>query len=142
NLESALAQIADQADANLPSALLLLSDCDAQVDRPDELANLLSKKHVRLSVLAIARGSGLEMIRRISADSGGTVFEEFDPRQWARSMRKLSQAALPPALAHQPANVFFENGAKSLGKTTVAVWNRSWLKPDGQRWAAALDGNG
>jgi hypothetical protein len=142
NLEPALTQIAEQADANPPSSLLLLSDCDAQVDHPHELANLLSKKHVRLYVLAIARGSGLETIRRISVESGGTVFEEFDPRQWARSMRKLSQAALPPALVHQPANVFFENGAKSLGKTTVAVWNRSWLKPDGQRWAAALGGNG
>jgi len=170
NLESALTQIADQAegkasvaegkasvaegkasvaegkasaaDANLPSELLLLSDCDAQVDHPEELANLLSKKHVRLYVLAIARGSGLKTIRRISADSGGTVFEEFDPRKWARSMRILSQAALPPAIAHQPVNVFFENGAKSLGKTTVAVWNRSWLKPDAQRWAAALGGNG
>ena len=141
NLESALTQIAEQANANLPSSLLLLSDCDAQVDHPDELANLLSKKRVRLHVLAIARGSGLELIRRISAHSGGTVFEEFDPRQWARSMRVLSQAALPPALARRPANVLFENGAKSLGKTTVAVWNRSWLKPDAQRWAAALGAN-
>jgi hypothetical protein len=148
NLESALTQIAQQAegkasaaDANLPSELLLLSDCDAQVDHPEELANLLSKKHVRLSVLAIARGSGLETIRRISADSGGTVAEEFDPRKWARSMRILSQAALPPALGRRPANVLFENGAKSLGKTTVAVWNRSWLKPDAERWAAALGRN-
>jgi hypothetical protein len=145
NLESALTQIAEQAegkasaaDANLPSALLLLSDCDAQVDHPNELASLLSNKHVRLYVLAIARGSGLETIRRISAHSGGAVFEEFDARKWARSMRIMSQAALPPALVRQPANVVFENGAKSLGKTTVAVWNRSWLKPDAERWAGAL----
>jgi hypothetical protein len=138
NLESALTQIADQADSNLPSALLLLSDCDAQFDHPDELANLLSKKHVRSYVLAIAHGSGLETIRRISADSGGTVFEESDPRKWERSMRNLLQAALPPAIEREPATVVFENGAKSLGKTTVAVWNRSWLKPDAQRWAGTI----
>jgi hypothetical protein len=145
NLESALEQIAGQAegkasaaDANLPSALLLLSDCDAQFDHPHELAGLLSKKHVRLYVLAIARGSGLETIRRISAESGGAVAEELDPRDWARSMRILSQAALPPAIEREPATVVFENGAKSLGKTTVAVWNRSWLKPDAERWAAAF----
>jgi len=152
NLESALEQIADQAegkasaaegkasaaDANLPRALLLLSDCDAQFDHPDELASLMSKKHVRLYVLAIARGSGLETIRRISADSGGTVAEEFDPQKWARSMRILSKAALPPAIEREPVTVVFENGAKSLGKTTVAVWNRSWLKPDAERWAGTI----
>ena len=155
NLESALTQIADQAegnasvaegkasvaDANLPSELLLLSDCDAQIDRPDDLANLLSKKHVRLYVLAIAHGSGLEIIRRISADSGGSVFEEFDPRQWARSMRKLSQAALPPSLVRHPTQVLFENAAKSLGNITAAICNRCWLKPDAERWAEAAGTN-
>ncbi len=141
NLESALGQISRQTDAKLPSALVLLSDCDVQVDQPEELANLLLKKHVRLYVLAIARGSGLDIVRRISSATGGKTLDESDPRQWANSMRILSQAALAQPLVHEPANVLFENEAKSLGPMTVAVWNRSWLKPDAQRWAGRMRGD-
>jgi hypothetical protein len=81
----------------------------------------------------------LETIRRISAESGGRVLEEVDSGRWARSMRILSQAALPNMFVRHATGVLFEDAAKSLGKITVGGINRCWLKPDAQRWAELLE---
>jgi len=145
NLESALNQIAHDAGGTLPTELLLLSDCDTTFDHPSELADLLGREKIRLHVLALGRGSALEIIRQISAATGGEVVEQFDPRQWAQSIAKLSQAALPERVAHEPVTVVFENeafsrdpkGSALLGSEIVPVWNRTWLKPQAQRWASA-----
>lgn len=140
NLESALNQIAGDATGTLPTELLLLSDCDATLDHPTELADLLARKKIRLDVLAIGHGSALETIGGICTATGGHVVESFDPLQWARSMAILSQTALPPRVMREPVTVVFENEAKSLGSETVPVWNRTWLKPQAERWASATHG--
>lgn len=138
NLELALNQIAGDTNGKLPTELLLLSDCDATLDHRKELADLLVRKRIRLDVLAIGHGSALENIRAICATTGGHVVESFDPRQWSRSMAKLSQAALAPRIVREPVTVVFENEAKSLGSETAAVWNRTWLKPQAEQWASAM----
>jgi hypothetical protein len=135
NLESALNQIADESNDVLPTELLLLSDCDTTFEHPNELADLLGRKKIRLHVLALGRGSALEIIRSISSATGGDVVEQFDSRLWAQSVANLSRAAQPPRLMRDPVTVVFENEAKSLPSDNVPVWNRVWLKPQAQLWA-------
>jgi hypothetical protein len=137
NLESALNQIARDADGTLPTELLLVSDCDTTFDHPGELGELLAREKIRLHVLAIGRGSALGIIHRISAATGGEVVEQLDPRKWTQSAAQLSRAALPSRVMREPVTVVFENEAKTLASENVAVWNRTWLKLQASRWAGA-----
>ncbi len=139
NLESALTTIARDADGTLPTELLLLSDCDTTFDHPKELGELLVREKIRLDVLAIGRGSGLEPIRRISAVTRGNVVEQFDSGEWARSVETLSRATLPERVSRESVTVIFENDVKSLPSENVSVWNRVWLKPQAERWASAKE---
>jgi hypothetical protein len=141
NLESALNQIADQTDPNLPTQLLLVSDCDAEIDHPERLQENLLKKNIHLHVLAIDRGSALEIIRKISAATGGAVISQFNPRKWSNSIRQLSQAAQPPLLMHEPIGIHFDHEAKSFPNESATLWNRTWLKPDAHFWATASRAN-
>jgi hypothetical protein len=137
NLESALDSIARAADGSLPTELLVLSDCDTTFEHPKEIGALLAEKKIRLDVLAIGRGSGLEMVRRICAATGGSVLVQFDAREWARSIEMLERAALPERVSHERVTLAFENEVKSLPGEDVGVWNRVWLKPEAERWAIA-----
>jgi hypothetical protein len=137
NLESALNEIGREADGKLPTDVLLLSDCDTTFDHPTEVGALLAGKKIRLDVLAIGRGSGLEIIQQICAVTGGNVVEQFDPREWARSIEELSRAVLPAQMSREPINIVFEKEAKSLPSENVDLWNRAWLKPEAERWASA-----
>jgi hypothetical protein len=139
NLESALNEIARDAGESLPTELLLLSDCDTTFEHPKELGELLVRRKIRLDVLAIGRGSGLDVVWQICAATGGNIVEQFDPREWAKSMEKLSRAALPDRVSRGSITVVFENGAKFLPQDDVGVWNRTWLKPQAERWAGAKD---
>ena len=130
NLESALNQIAEQTDWALPTQLLLVSDCDARIENPAQLQDHLREKKIHLHVLAIDRGSALGIIRKISAGTGGSVIEQFDPGEWTNSIQNLSRAALPQLLSHESVEVVFENAANSLSDVTASPWNRTWLKPD------------
>ena len=102
NLESALNQIADQSDAALPTQLLLVSDCDARIDHPADLQHRLRQKQIHLQVLAINRGSALDIIRAISANTDGQVVEQIDAAQWAASMQNLSLRRLAAAAYARP----------------------------------------
>jgi VWA domain-containing protein len=137
NLESALNQIAEQTDSALPTQLLLVSDCDAEIGDPAGLQDRLLRKKIHLHVLAIDRGSALEIIRKISAGTGGGVIEQFDAGRWINSIENLSRAALPPLLLREAVEVVFENTANSLSNVTASVWNRTWLKPDATPYARA-----
>ncbi len=139
NLESALNQIGRDADGTLPTEVLLLSDCDTTFDRPKDVGELLAGKKIRLDVLAIGRGSRLEIIRQVCAVTGGNVVEQFDSREWARSIEKLSRAVLPERVSRKPMNAVFEKEAKSLPSENVDLWNRVWLKPRAERWASAKE---
>ena len=136
NLESALNQIADQSDADLPTQLLLISDCDARIDHPADLQDHLRQKQIHLSVLAIDRGGALNIIRKISSNTDGHVIEQIDPSLWANSIRNLSRAALPPPLFHDPVTVLYEHEDQSFTSDIASDWNRTWLKSEAQLWAA------
>jgi hypothetical protein len=137
NLESALNQIADQTDAGPPTELLLISDCDARIDDPSELQEHLRRKKFHLHVLAIDRGSPLEIIRGISTATGGSVVEQLDPAQWTSSIQDISRAAMPPSFLHEPVKIVFENEVGSFSNEIADAWNRTWLKPDAQSWGSA-----
>jgi hypothetical protein len=139
NLESALNRIAADADAAMPTELLILSDCDTRIDKPSELIDLMQRKKIRLNVVALAHGSGIGAIQNIAQATGGQVVEQVDPKQWLQSIRKLAQAALPPRLMQTSANVQFENEAKAIGAANPTSWDRAWLKQDAQRWAQTTD---
>jgi len=135
NLEAALNQVADESSAEMRTELILLSDCDATISHPDLLSDVLARKQIRLHVLAIANGSALGIIRGICQGTGGEVIQENDPGKWAQSLKKLSQAALPPLVVNQPVMVRFENGAESISIAPTSLWDRTWVKPDAQWWA-------
>jgi hypothetical protein len=136
NLESALIQIAGQSDAALPTQLLLISDCDAQIDRPAELQDDLRQKQIRLQVLAIDRGSALDIIRQISSSTGGRVVEQLNPTQWTASVRALYSATLPPLFSYDPVSVLYEHEDQSFATDIAADWNRTWIKSDADLWAS------
>jgi hypothetical protein len=139
NLESVLNTIARDADESLPTELLVLSDCDTTFEHPKETGELLVEKKIRLEVLAIGRGTGLEIVRQICAVTGGDVLVQFNAREWARSIEKLSRAALPGLVSHERVEAVFENELKSLPGVDVEAWNRVWLKPQAERWASAKE---
>jgi hypothetical protein len=132
NLEPALLSIAAAAPAGIPIQLLLLSDCDAQIDHPRNLIDLLTKKQIHLHVLALGRGSGLDLIRQIARASGGSVVEQLDPGRWVDSIHQLMQTAMPTRWQTNPVTVQFLSEASKLGSHTATAWNRTWLKQDAQ----------
>ncbi len=121
----------------MPTQLLLVSDCDARIDDPAGLQGRLLQKKIHLDVLAMDRGSALEIIRKICAGTGGNVIEQLDAGRWTNSIQNLSRAALPPLLLREPVEVVFENAANSLSNVTASVWNRTWVKPDATPYAHA-----
>jgi hypothetical protein len=134
NLETALTGIATAAPATIPCQLLLVSDCDASIDKPRDLTELLIAKRIHLQVLALGQGSGLDIIRRIAQASGGSVIEQLDPNQWVDSIRRLAQTAMPQRWMAAPVTIQFINEATSLGARQAPAWNRTWLKQDAQLW--------
>jgi hypothetical protein len=139
NLESALNRIAADSDAQLPAELLVLSDCDTQIEKPAELIDALKGKKIRLHVMALAHGSGLGAIQKIAESTGGNLLEQLDTKQWIESARKLSQAGQPSRWIQTPATVQFQNDAKSIAGQTALSWDRTWLKRDAQLLATAAD---
>jgi hypothetical protein len=128
NLEAALERIAREADGSLAGELLVVSDADTQIDHPAELAQRLKGKKIRLHVLAIGDGRGLEALRTMTAATGGTLRRELDPRKWAGEVRQLLSSAWPERLVTSAANARFSGALSGLGGRAVAPWNRTWLK--------------
>jgi hypothetical protein len=137
NLEPALARIAREAlPAGGPATeLLVVSDADTTFERPDEIASALKTRNVRLHVLAIGDGRGLDALQRVTAATGGTLRRELDPRQWAAQVRRLLEAAWPKRVMSEPARATFTGELAALPGREVAPWNRTWLK---ERGAAEL----
>jgi hypothetical protein len=67
NLYATLVQIADASDGAMPSQLLLMTDADADLPGPTELATALRAKKIHLHLLAIA-GASVDRLcyRRVS----------------------------------------------------------------------------
>ena len=59
NLRPALESIIRQATPDIPNEVLLLTDADADVGNPAALATMMKDRHVRLFLLALGEGRGL-----------------------------------------------------------------------------------
>jgi hypothetical protein len=122
NLQAALESFTN-ITSPLATRVLLMTDADALLAGPENLAAKLSAKHVSLSVLATGDGIALPALRSIAAATGGTVVEQADPRQWVSAAQKLARAARPDGLRETPIVV-------TLGPTSIHVsqWNPTWLR--------------
>ena len=139
NLEPALNQIA-AGDLSMPMNLLLLSDADVQVDHPTELAAALARRHVRLFVLALARGSGLGVLQQLASATGGYVLDQSDPALWPQAARQLLRGAMADAIGTEVMRLRFINEASNGIGATVQRWNRTWLKTGGTVLAEGVPG--
>ncbi len=139
NLEPALNQIA-AGDSSMPVNLLLLSDADVQIDHPAELAAALARRHVRLFVLALARGSGLGVLQQLASATGGYVLDQSDPTLWPQAARQLLRGAMTDAIGTQAMEIRFINDASNVTGETIQRWNRTWLKTGGTVVAEGVPG--
>lgn len=139
NLEPALNQIA-AGDSSMPVNLLLLSDADVQIDHPAELAAALAKRHVRLFVLALARGSGLGVLQQLAGATGGYLLDQSDPTLWPQAARQLLRGAMTDAIGTQAMEIRFINDASNMTAATIQRWNRTWLKTGSTVLAEGVSG--
>ena len=128
NLAAALDRIAREADGGLAGELLVVSDADTTIDNPDDLARRLKEKRIRLHVLAIGEGRGMETLRRMTAATGGTLLRQLDPKTWAGEVRRLLAAAWPKRLMDSPVTIAFGAELAGLPARRTPTWNRTWLK--------------
>ena len=128
NLAAALDRIARESSGDLAAELLVVSDADTTIDNPADLARRLKEKKIRLHILAIGDGRGLETLRQMTAATGGTLLRQLDPKSWAAEVRRLLSAAWPNRLMNSPATITFTADLSDLSARTLSTWNRTWLK--------------
>ncbi|MFI5381857.1 MAG: VWA domain-containing protein [Tepidisphaerales bacterium] len=131
NLEPSLRDVIDRAEAGMPAELLLLSDTDAPILKPETLRADMLQKRIRLHVLVLGPdGRGEAALRDIARATGGAVVSEMDPAHWADAARKLFQQASPERLMAEPAKLRMATPIEGFAETPAAPWNRTWLKRD------------
>jgi hypothetical protein len=142
NLEAALNSLAAKSRANVPTDIILISDCDARIDDEAKLAAALRGSHSRLNVLAIGSGEGLPAIQQIAARTAGAVLSQGDPAKWIESARQIVLGALPTLVEKSVVEYEFIGAAKEIPGGQAREWNHLWLKKDADLWATAThDGN-
>jgi len=143
NLEPALFDVISRADAAYPKQLLILSDADAEIAQLAQLRSGLAQKKIRLYLLdTYGKGRGLAALRRLAADSGGSVSQEVDPRKWVTAAHKLLEMANPDRLVRGTAEVRFTAPEAALARRTISLWNRTWMKDTATPLAHTLTGEG
>jgi hypothetical protein len=128
NLQAALEAIA-AAPSGSATQLLLVTDADVHLNDPTALAAKLKAANIRVHLLAIGAGQGLGQLDQIISLTGGTSITEFDPRQWAASVRRLLTGALPDRLVTQTRQAKFTGPASAIGSISVSPSDRTWLAP-------------
>jgi hypothetical protein len=144
NLESALDRVARESAGTLASELLVISDADTTIARPDDLAARLAARKVRLHLLAIgapADARSLDALARLTAATGGTLRRQLDPAAWPAEARQLLQTAWPKRLSDTPTPVSFTGDLAPLPARPAAPWNRTWLKKDASELATTQAGD-
>jgi len=127
NLQEALQNVADTASGSLSKQLLLITDADAQLDQPTNLAAAMKSKSIHLHVLAIGQGSGLDVLSQIASATGGNVRSAPHASQWADQLLSLSQSAMPPGWQSAGFSVQFLSPLK-LPVRMLENWNPTWVK--------------
>jgi hypothetical protein len=121
NLVAALSSVANTDDGSMPSQLVLMTDADADLPNPVELAAALNAKKIHLHLLAIGNGSALPALRSISSLTGGSVIQQLNPKQWVAAATLLLRSALPDRYQHRPVKI-------SPSHVSISDWNQTWLK--------------
>ena len=98
-----------------------MTDADADLPQPAELAAAMKAKRIRVYLLALGHGSALPALRSIAHTTGGFVVEQVNPQRWITGANQLLCAALPTLYQHQTV-------ALIPGPGSVVDWNRTWLK--------------
>lgn len=128
NLRPALEAVASSADGKLPVQLLVLSDFDATLSKPSELASLFRSHRTHLHLLAIGDGAALPALRKIADSTGGTVARQLDPARWTQSVRELAGAARGRQVETGQVDVTFTGEAALAGRFRVMTWDPVWVK--------------
>jgi hypothetical protein len=132
-LRRALAAAATAGGDGAAVELVVLTDANAPVEGPAELAAIMTQHKVRLHLLDLGEpdATGLANLREVVRATGGTHLRESDPRAWAMAVRRLTRAAAPDPLVRGPARVRFGGALSGTPDRAVAPpWNRTWLKPE------------
>jgi hypothetical protein len=130
NLAPALRLITDSADAAVPTQLLLITDAQANIDQPDQLASALVSKRISVHVITASETPPDNALRQIVQRTGGQFLTQSDPRQWALSVRKLLRSVSPNRMGAGPLTVQFTSAGPALPTIQSNTWNHTWLKPD------------
>jgi hypothetical protein len=138
DLEAALDHITSETDASLPTRLLVLTDCDVQVNQPTQIVNLLQSKKIELFVLALAHGSGIDTVRQIASATGGAVLEQSDSARWFSSLQQLGRSALPEPLVPETTMLRSLAEPRFGDGQSVSTWNRTWLKDHAREITRAM----
>jgi hypothetical protein len=127
-----LESIAAQLSGPAPVEIVVITDGNAQIDQPPQLATRLRDRNTRLHLLGTADASD-SAVAQLAQLSGGQVVWQPDPRQWTDASRQLTRAAASAQLMRSEVSVSYAPEIE-LAARKVSPWNRAWLK-DG---AAAL----
>jgi hypothetical protein len=137
NLRPAIEAAAGRSGPRLPTHLLVLSDADAEVGDVGPLIDRLTAQDVKLHLLAVGDGRGLEPLRTIVERTGGSIVRQADAARWGEAAADLLRSAADRHLRYEPARVTFAGRLSDLPARAVSPWNRTWLKPRAAALATA-----
>lgn len=139
NLQAALEQIASGQHTGMPTELLILSDADATIERPRELAERLSANHVRVHLLATAPIREDNLVRTMVEATGGKVIAQPDAARWTSDLKQLLRAAAPERVQRDRISLSFDRSL-NLPARELELWNRTWPKENVDSLASARSG--
>jgi hypothetical protein len=139
NLQAAIEQIAAAADPSVPAEVLLLTDAQADIDDPNHLAEALTARHIRLSILAVNDVPANAPIRQLVNRTGGAFVVESDAAKWSDAAGRILQASMPDRLLRARLKIQFMNSLSRLPGRAVELADQSWLKRDATELARAGD---
>ena len=130
-----------QTSATMPRYLLVVTDAETRIDRPDELIGFLRQKNIHLNVLAIGSGTGLTTLTKLAEATGGHVVQKLSPAEWTAGALDLLAAAAPATVRHDRVQVTFAGPMLSMPPRQVQNWNLTWRKSGADELAvASVDG--
>lgn len=142
NLDTILKSIAPKLARGSRIEIVVISDADATIQSPEDLAMEFRDASARIHVLAIgAETRGAASIQKLSALTNGSFAAQPDVALWAASLRKLFLGTLSDRLGAFPISIEFENEMAAIGGRETKVWNRTWFK-DNIRILATGDDSG
>jgi hypothetical protein len=136
NLERALSDVTTGADGVMPTEFLIVTDAEARVDQIETLAKEMQTRKVRLHVLAIGNGSGVQILDRLATETGGSLTFALDAATWSGQLKQLGRDAMPRHLEMNGLDVTFRSPLRLAGHT-VKPWNRTWMKEGAEVLAEA-----